>query len=201
MISATLGSVTGAVPEPTAVAGAAFDPVLVLPASFLETATPAKVPAATAAEPAPTLATLFTLEVAGLVTRLADNFLGAALRDETFLATAFFATAFFATAFFATAFFAGDFLTETFLARAFLAGAFLAGAFLAGAFLAGAFLATDERTVLEPAAMAPLLSITEGSTRAPKSAMPTERVSHILARCSELAFCWILSIWILTFHS
>ena len=176
MISATLGSVTGAVPEPTAVAGAAFDPVLVLPASFLETATPAKVPAATAAEPAPTLATLFTLEVAGLVTRLADNFLGAALRDETFLATAFFATAFFA----------GDFLTETFLARAFLAGAFLA---------------TDERTVLEPAAMAPLLSITEGSTRAPKSAMPTERVSHILARCSELAFCWILSIWILTFHS
>ena len=191
MISATLGSVTGAVPEPTAVAGAAFDPVLVLPASFLETATPAKVPAATAAEPAPTLATLFTLEVAGLVTRLADNFLGAALRDETFLATAFFATAFFATAFFA-----GDFLTETFLARAFLAGAFLAGAFLAGAFLA-----TDERTVLEPAAMAPLLSITEGSTRAPKSAMPTERVSHILARCSELAFCWILSIWILTFHS
>ena len=186
MISATLGSVTGAVPEPTAVAGAAFDPVLVLPASFLETATPAKVPAATAAEPAPTLATLFTLEVAGLVTRLADNFLGAALRDETFLATAFFATAFFA----------GDFLTETFLARAFLAGAFLAGAFLAGAFLA-----TDERTVLEPAAMAPLLSITEGSTRAPKSAMPTERVSHILARCSELAFCWILSIWILTFHS
>ena len=49
--------------------------------------------------------------------------------------------------------------------------------------------------------MAPLLSMTEGNTSAPKSAMPTERVSHILTRSSELAFFWILSIWILTFHS
>jgi hypothetical protein len=31
--------------------------------------------------------------------------------------------------------------------------------------------------------------------------MPTERVSHILTRSAELAFFWILSIWILTFHS
>ena len=167
---ATLGSVTGAVsgpgligvvPAPTAVDCAALDPVLLFFASFLETATPAKVPAVTAAEPAPSLATFFTREVAGLTTRLEDNFLGATFRDDTFFATAFFATA----------------------------------------FLAGAFFAIDERTVLEPAAMAPLLSMTEGNTSAPKSAMPTERVSHILTRSSELAFFWILSIWILTFHS
>ena len=221
---ATLGSVTGAVSgpgligvvaAPTAVDCAALDPALFF-ASFLETATPATVPAATAAEPAPSLATFFTLEVAGLTTRLEDNFLGAAFRDDAFLAGAFFATAFlagdflagdflagafFAGAFLAGAFLAGDFLAGDFLAGAFFATAFLAGAFFAGAFFAGAFLAADERTVLEPAAMAPLLSMTEGSTSAPKSAMPTERVSHILTRSAELAFFWILSIWILTFHS
>ena len=216
---ATLGSVTGAVsgpgligvvPAPTAVDVAALDPALLFFASFLETATPATVPAATAAEPAPSLAAFLTREVAGLTARLEDDFLGATFRDDTFFATAFLAEAFFATAFFATAFLAGAFFATAFLAGAFLAGAFLAGAFLAGAFLddtffataflAGAFFAIDERTVLEPAAMAPLLSMTEGNTSAPKSAMPTERVSHILTRSSELAFFWILSIWILTFH-
>ena len=212
---ATLGSVTGAVsgpgligvvPAPTAVDVAALDPALLFFASFLETATPATVPAATAAEPAPSLAAFLTREVAGLTARLEDDFLGATFRDDTFFATGFLAGAFFATAFFATAFLAGAFFATAFLAGAFLAGAFLAGAFLddtffATAFLAGAFLTTDERTVLEPAAKAPLLSMTEGNTSAPKSAMPTERVSHILTRSSELAFFWILSIWILTFHS
>ena len=163
-------------PEPTAVDVADFDPALLFLASFLETVTPAKVPAATAADPAPSLATFLTLEAAGLVTRLEDNFLEPTLRE---------------VAFFAGAFFAGT-LREV---------AFFAGTFFAGTFFAGAFFATDERTVLEPAAKAPLLSMTDGSTSAPKSAMPTERVSHTLARSSELAFFWILSIWILTFHS
>ena len=173
-------------PEPTAVDVADFDPALLFLASFLETVTPAKVPAATAADPAPSLATFLTLEAAGLVTRLEDNFLEPTLRE---------------VAFFAGAFFAGTLREVAFFAGTFFAGTLFAGTFFAGTFFAGAFFATDERTVLEPAAKAPLLSMTDGSTSAPKSAMPTERVSHTLARSSELAFFWILSIWILTFHS